>query len=174
MSIIESLAPVTVGGLIAICGGIIPKLVEAWLLNKKTKQERRQQLYEKALRLTYEFADWFDDFYRAQVFDQPRSERLNPEAELSVMVKLYLPQIAMEWDSLRKAAGNFKIWVLGARKKRFQQSGNGPGSSFPPDTVDGFDEAYYSFRQAVVCFEDTLVKLAASPRSKESLPLAAD
>lgn len=150
-SAILTLAPVIVGGLLAI-GGALSGTLLTYLLTqraqrKKLKREKLEQLLSAANRTEH----WLDEYKNTKLDNIEKDIGASPISEVEYLSALYVKELAMEVSLLSLATAKYFKLVANSHAKRLETG------SIPKEFIEGYKVIYPELSLSI----SNLVKKAA-------------
>src|SRR5262245_26878658 len=122
-TMLTSLAPVVVGGVLAFAGGFVAQWWSQKLQAEAENRRRRAAKFEELMLALYEFEHWLDEARNHRVIGMGESPPMSPFAKVRAICSLYFPQFSDRINELGLAADDFEMWMFKAAKKRFEAGG---------------------------------------------------
>jgi hypothetical protein len=154
-SLLATLAPVVVGGVIALAGGWFGP----WLLERRKekaeKKKRRSEKFEEMVGAVYEFDHWVETERQIRVIGKEGLiQGVSPFAKVRATSAVYFPQFENLIRELENATGGYRAWMTTAALRRV--------SGISEEPPAGFVEAVRPYTQARDNLLDALRKFAQS------------
>lgn len=93
VSVWQVLAPVVVGGLIGVAGGV----VSPWLVQKRKEESERKQRradkFEELVTALFEFHHWLKKMRNVRVFGEDRDLEMSPIAKIQTISAIHLQNL---------------------------------------------------------------------------------
>lgn len=125
------LAPVVVGGLIGVLGGLVGPPLAYKLGQKAEFRSRRREKLEELILTLYEHKQWLDDRVLIRVFGEVDDRLPSPLPKALTIAAMYFPgesQILRELDIL---SSNYEAWMSVESLKRHRGNTSDLGDGLP-------------------------------------------
>jgi hypothetical protein len=116
-----SLAPVIVGGLLAMGGGAVTggiTLIVNAIQSSKDKEKRRAEKFEELVTAVYEFEAWLNDRENMMAWGEKVEIGVSPLAKLESISAVYFPTFMKKIEALALVSKNYQAWMAEAGFKR--------------------------------------------------------
>jgi hypothetical protein len=118
-SILTSLLPAVVGGLLVLAGQWLSRGLES----QADKQRRRAAKYEEMMVALYEFDHWLNQMRNHRVFGLGEEPGMSPFPRARAICSLYFPNLTPQLKELDIAADRYELWMMQSGQKRLQAGG---------------------------------------------------
>src|SRR5262245_11325220 len=111
-SVLASVVPVIVGGVMALVGGAG---MQWYLHREKTTEERkvrRAAKFEELITSLYDFDHWLLQQKNIRVFGEKSEVGPSPLSKVQAIVSLYFPQFTERVRELAEGAGKYESWMF--------------------------------------------------------------
>lgn len=140
----NSLAPVIVGGLLALSGVVVTggiTLAVHWLSSGAEKKKRRAEKFEELVGAVVEHYHWITAKQYLVIAGQGSEPNLSPMIKIEAITSTYFPEFSMSVRKLDSASNGYERWIFGMGQKRVR---NEPGY----DSLPGLDEVLTKYTDA--------------------------
>lgn len=152
-----SLAPVIVGGLLTMGGGVvgfIGSVILQVLQDKKDRASKRAAKFEDLVGAVYEYDHWIEQLRNIRCFGAEDTKEISPLAKVEAISATYFPSFSKSIGVLSRSAGQYQLWMSKAGMKRLHNQIS--------EINDGFDEAYRPYGENLNRLLDELKQFAAT------------
>lgn len=151
-SMLNTLVPVIVGGVIGLAGGLVGPPFLHHLQQKAEKKRKRAEKFEELVAAVVEHYHWFAVMRFFFISGQGSQPTLSPITKIEAIASLYFPEFKDLVRQLDSASNNYEIWILDTGQKRIR---NEPGY----EKLIGHDDVLTKYTDARKAFLAELRKL---------------
>jgi hypothetical protein len=149
-----SLAPVIVGGLIAMGGVLISgaiTLAVKFMQTREDEKQRKRVKFEELVTVLFEYEHWLEVVRDMYLYAEPTAIvptlPPSPFAKLHAISAVHFPEFDKKNVELEQAGRGYQSWIFAARKKRIAGD---------KDYAEGYSDAYGKFYKMFIAFRDDL------------------
>ena len=100
---IAKLVPVVIGGLLAVCGGLLGQFFTHRLTSQRERRTLRRERLESLVKALYAHSQWLDEKHNSMLHRKEDQDRISPLDEVKMLQILYFPELAHETISVLDA-----------------------------------------------------------------------
>lgn len=138
MSVMTTLVPVIVGGVIGLAGGLLGPPLTHWLNKKTDRKKREAQKLEELIDALYEYSHWLASIQNIRVFGHEMPEKPNPISKAIAITAIHFPQFNSEILELELMTNSYHQWMFSRARARLDGTKSG-------ELTQGFSDAYKPF-----------------------------
>jgi hypothetical protein len=120
---LETLAPVVVGGLLALLGGAGTQWYLHHLKVRDEKRAKRSAKFEEMMVALHEWDHWLGRNRNYRVFGVGEEPAMSPSPRVRAICSLYFPSLTQRLKELDLAADRYELWMMQSGQKRLQAGG---------------------------------------------------
>jgi hypothetical protein len=140
MADVGTLAPVVIGGALAIAGGVVAAVIQSALRMNEERRRQRAVKFEELVSAVYEHQHWVDRFRNTKLFDEAGEPGVSPMAKIQAITSIYFPQFDKVVQELSRKSDEYEAWVFQAKSKQLRKE---------PGYADDAGEIYKPYIQKV-------------------------
>jgi hypothetical protein len=110
-SMLNTLVPVIVGGVIGLAGGLVGPPFLHHLQQKAEKKRKRAEKFEELVAAVYEHDHWMDTIRQIRVVELEGEMTVSPFAKIHAISDVYFPQFQRAVEDLATAARAYRMWM---------------------------------------------------------------
>ena len=123
-SMLNTLVPVIVGGVIGLAGGLVGPPFLHHLQQKAEKKRKRAEKFEELVAAVVEHYHWFAVMRFFYISGQGSQPTLSPLTKIDAIASTYFPEFEGLVRELSSASSEYEKWILSTGQKRIN---NEPG-----------------------------------------------
>ncbi|WP_172723972.1 hypothetical protein [Neorhizobium sp. T25_27] len=114
------LLPVIIGGVIAAIGGAIGPFLAHLLTSRASKQQKRNESFEKIIEAVYEHDHWLTEKRNVVVFGEVKDLPPEPIYKAVSIALIHFPELMEKMQILNLKSDHYLIWMGNAGLKRLK------------------------------------------------------
>jgi len=155
VSVMTTLWPVIVGGVIGVTGGLAGPPLTHWLSEKSNQKKKCAEKLEELMCVLYEHEHWLQVVRQIRIYGNEMAEPPTPYPRAEAIIAVYFPQFSGHCSELEVVARSFEKWMITAAQKRLSGKGG-------DEVINGFLDAYEPYRRKFVEVVSTIKDFALS------------
>lgn len=135
-----SLAPVIVGGLIALGGVILTGIITFGAKifeNRAANKKRLGEKFEELVAAVYQYDHWIDNLRRIKAYGEQGTMEVSPMSKIEAIAAVYFPTFNKKIAQVSDAGRVYELWIAKAALKRLEGKLS--------EVNEGFNEAYVPY-----------------------------
>ncbi|MFN4042668.1 hypothetical protein [Limnobacter sp.] len=146
--VLITLAPVLVGGVIAITGGVLGSILSHWMKTSSERKDRKRQKLEEIVALTFEVGHWLEKQRDYFWWGKEKVVGVSPIDSCKSLTSLYFPELKEPMLAFSNHAIDLNKWVITGGQNKTE------AGAIRQEYIDSYTAVYKPFHQSHMAFVD--------------------